>query len=341
MQAKKQSLLNILTLLKKETNSTHTLTAKQIQEILERDYDQKLDRKAIKRNLDELIAMGYDIDYTEKTRQNAEPIQTDWYINSDFTDSELRFLIDSVTFSKNIPAAHAKELTRKLENLTSKHFKSNRSKIELLHETMPSNPQFLLMIDTISEAIDKGQQISFHYQDMGIDKQAHPRLKDDGVTPKTYQLSPYLLTVANGQTYLIGKHTWHDAMTYYRVNRMANVQILATEPAPPLREIAGFEHGIDLPKHFAEHIYMFSGDSIRVTFLIPENMLTIVQEWFGHDISLSKTADERIAVKVLVNRTAMFYWALQYSQSCEVTAPLDLREELRATFQENLDKYSK
>ncbi|GAB2021181.1 hypothetical protein RyT2_02540 [Pseudolactococcus yaeyamensis] len=335
MVAKKQALLNILTLLKRETNFNHTLTVKQIGEMLERTYDQKLDRKAIKRNLNELVEMGYDVNYTETPRKNAEPIQTDWYINPEFDDSELRFLIDSATFAKNIPSQQKTEMTEKLENLTSRYFKSSRSKILQLDNSRPKTPEFLLNIDLLNEAIEQKRMVSFHYQDIGLDKKSHPRLRDDGVTVRNYVLSPYLLTMVNTQTYLVGKHDRYDNLTTYRVDRMTTVKILENESA----KLADFDY--NLPKHYAEHIYMNSGESIHATFLVDEWMLATVMDWFGGGVSLNRAEDGKVEVKVRVNRQAMFYWAMQFSKFCEVTAPLDLREELRQAFRDNLEKYAK
>ena len=48
--SKKTAILCIIDILKKHTDSEHTLTQKQIQDMLESEYGLKLDRKAVKRN---------------------------------------------------------------------------------------------------------------------------------------------------------------------------------------------------------------------------------------------------------------------------------------------------
>jgi len=67
----------------------------------------KADRKAIKRNLMDLIEFGYDIEYSESIRISKkgeeETIYTDWCLVREFSDAELRFLIDGLLFSKHIP----------------------------------------------------------------------------------------------------------------------------------------------------------------------------------------------------------------------------------------------
>ena len=113
-QPKKMIIINILDILKRYTDENHRLSQREIMDILEREYDMKVDRKAVKRNLMNLIDFGYQVEYSESIRQGKngeeEIIFTDWYLEKDFTDSELRLLIDSLLFSKHIPYSQCKAL---------------------------------------------------------------------------------------------------------------------------------------------------------------------------------------------------------------------------------------
>ena len=60
-QPKKLIIMNILDILKKYTDVDHRLSQKEIQDILEREYEMKVDRKAVRRNLMNLIDAGYYI----------------------------------------------------------------------------------------------------------------------------------------------------------------------------------------------------------------------------------------------------------------------------------------
>ena len=68
---KKMLTLHILDILKRFSDENHPLSQKQIQDILADEnekYRMSVDRKAIKRNLEELIKAGYDIRSEERTR---------------------------------------------------------------------------------------------------------------------------------------------------------------------------------------------------------------------------------------------------------------------------------
>ena len=68
MLPKKLIVMSILEILKKYSDENHRLNQKKIAEILETDYNMKVDRKAIKRNLMNLIWFGYEIEYDTTTK---------------------------------------------------------------------------------------------------------------------------------------------------------------------------------------------------------------------------------------------------------------------------------
>ena len=132
-QPKKFLIIYILEILKKYTDENHRLSQKEIIDILKKDYDMTVERKAIRRNIINLIELGYNIEYSEKVRNvlvkndlgktvsDKNSIWTDFYIERDFTDSELKLLIDGLLFSKYISSGQCKELVKKLENLSNKY----------------------------------------------------------------------------------------------------------------------------------------------------------------------------------------------------------------------------
>ena len=73
-QPKKMIIINILDILKRYTDENHRLSQREIMDILEREYDMKVDRKAVKRNLMNLIDFGYQVEYSESIRQGKNRI---------------------------------------------------------------------------------------------------------------------------------------------------------------------------------------------------------------------------------------------------------------------------
>ena len=67
---KKMLIINILEILKKYTDADHRLSQKEIADILAKNYNMEVDRKAVKRNLVNLAEFGYNIEATETSRVN-------------------------------------------------------------------------------------------------------------------------------------------------------------------------------------------------------------------------------------------------------------------------------
>ena len=109
-------------------------------------------------------------------------------------------------------------------------------------------------------------------------------------------------------------------MANYRLDRITNIKVLDT-PVKPAKQVKGLENGLNLPKHMAEHIYMFTGESVPVTFRAKKYLVSEIIDWFGKDITFSNETEDEVTVRVTVNLEAMRKWALQYAMHVKVLGP--------------------
>lgn len=340
-QPKKMLILNILEILKHHTDVEHRLSQHDIIRILRDDYAMNVDRKAVKRNLMDLIEYGYQIEYKEIVRKGKtgeeETIYTDWYLEHEFSDAELRLLIDSLLFSKHIPNSQCKELIYKLKGLSNVYFKSHVRDIRNLPENLPTNDELFLTIEVLDEAISRRRQVSFIYNVFDVDKKLHPKKGQDG-QERSYIINPYQMVATNGKYYLICNYDKYDNVINFRVDRITGIKLLDA-PAKPMKEVRGFKKDFDLPKHMAEHIYMFSGESIGVTFRAKRYLVNDVIDWFGKDVQLKDITQDEMSVSVQVNEEAMKLWAMQYALHIEILSPQSMRVEIKHNLENSLKKY--
>ena len=342
MKEPKQKKLSfaILEILRQYTDAEHRLNQNEIAEILEHEYHIRADRKSIKRNLTALWEMGFPIDFEETRRMYPNKdgvmeesfIQHDFYIDREFTDAELRLLIDSLLFSKHIPYNQCKELVEKLEGLSNRYFKSRVRFISTFQETRPRNNQVFYNIEIIDEAIAEGKQVAFVYNEYGTDKKLHPR------RTREYIVNPYQMAATNGRYYLIGNYDKYNDLANYRIDRITDIRLLDT-PVKPVRQVAGMQNGLYLPQHMAEHVYMFSGESVPVTFRMKKSILNDMIDWFGSGITFSRETEDEVTARVTVNRSAMRYLAEQYCRFIRILSPTDLAETIKTDLQEALKSY--
>lgn len=344
---KKTLILNILDILRRYTDEEHRLSQKEIAEILRTEYGMAAERKTIRRHLLNLIDCGYEIEYSESVRMVPNPktgvpeesyLWSDFYLVRDFTDAELRLLIDSLLFSKHIPYSQCKELVEKLEGLSNVYFRSRVKHIRTMPDTAPQNRQLFYTIEVLDEAISKGKKVSFRYTSFGLDKQRRPRTDEDG-TPKEYTVSPYQMAAANGRYYLICCTDPHDNISHYRLDRIADIR-MTDEPARHARTVQGLEHGVDLPKHMAEHVYMFAGSSRPVSFRMKKYLIDDVIDWFGTEITFSDESEDEVTARVTVNLAAMRRWAVQYSPHTRILSPESLVREVTQDLRSAVKNYA-
>jgi predicted DNA-binding transcriptional regulator YafY len=108
----------------------------------------------------------------------------------------------------------------------------------------------------------------------------------------------------------------------------------------PMKEVPEVAHGLDLPKHMAEHIYMFPGESVDVVMLAEKDILTELVDWFGTDFRIMEDKDNMVKIRVRVNPEAMRFWALQYGPYVEVIKPEPLRKQIIEDVTGMAEKYS-
>jgi len=193
---------------------------------------------------------------------------------------------------------------------------------------MPANKQLFWVIEVIDEAISKGKQVSFTYNEYGTDKKLHPRLDSEG-NVREYIINPYQIVATNGRYYLICNYDKYDDVSNYRLDLITDIKLLDT-PVNPMKKIKGLERGFNLPKHMAEHIYMFAGESVPVKFRADSDLAGQIIDWFGTDAKFIDDNGETVEVRVTANEQAMKYWALQYGQYVDILEPKHLRDSVKA-----------
>lgn len=325
--SKKMLNMLILDILKTYSDENHKLTQQEILRLLKSEYGiEKCDRRSVKANVLSLVDMGFDI--------SMEEGEGYYLMEREFEEEELRWLIDAVLFSKGLTGAQAKRLIGKLEGFGNKYFDSKVSHVSAVSGiSRTDNKQVLITVNAINDAIDQKKKIKFRYNRYGVDLKMHDRGKE-------YIMNPYQMIAANGHYYLMGNIDKFDNATFYRIDKISDVEIL-DEKIKPMRDIPELKNGLDIPKHTAEHIYMFHGESVPVCFKTTEGMMDDIVDWFGKDIKITKpdkNSDE-IQVRVICNYDAMFYWALQYGPYVEVLEPQSLRGDIKKAVSDMGKKY--
>ena len=356
-QPKKLLILNILDILRKYSDEDHRLSQREIGEILKTEYGMAADRKAIRRNLSELLECGYPIEYSETLRSapvkgpdgrgklgsDGKPLReettilSDFYLERQFTDGELRLLIDGLLFSRHVPYSQCRELVEKLEGLSNIYFRSGWVTLPGFRWISLTTSSCFLNIEMLDEAISKGRKVRFHYTEYGLDKKLHLRARPDG-SPREYVISPYQMAAQEGKYYLICNYDKYDDISNYRVDRIKDLEIL-DEPAKPFESLP-WAHGrsLDLAAYMREHPYMYSSENVRAKLKIVPAMVSDAIDMFGKKVRLEQE-NGAVTVTLTANEMALKQFAKNFAPDVVVLEPQTLRDQVREELERGAAAY--
>lgn len=328
VDGKKMLNMQILEILWIYTDEDHSLTQQQIIKYLRENYDVECDRRSVKSNILMLKEAGFEISMDHGYSLISRP----------FEEDDLRLMIDSILFSKSIPTKKARSLIERIKALGSRNFDPKVKYVMNLPElNRTENKAVPYTMDAIERAIDNKQKIRFIYNEVSTEKK-NGRFVLKPKRNEPYIVNPYRIVANNGRFYLIGNMDSHDNLIHFRIDKMTETSILE-EKARAMDEIEEIKDGFSLPKHMAEHVYMFSGETIPVTIKTETWMMSQLVDWFGDDISILKKENQMITVRFMCNEKAAHFWALQYSPEIEVLEPEELRDTLLSDARKMLDIY--
>ena len=340
MNKKKYVVFDMVKILKEHTDLQHPMKQK---ELVDRLHEQGYtsDRSTVRRTMTDLIL---DPDSRIRSLANTahdekdsdyETYYSGLYYDQEFSDAELRWLIDGILYSRNVPHEARKELLEKLCRLGNAHFRKNLNlnKIRRLAADEPVNPELFENIDRIGRAIDANRKISLQYKYMGTDFALHSR------GSSVHILNPYAMVIRNGFYYLICNNDSHDTLTVYRIDRMTDVEI-RKETARPVRELQGYHEGWNLQEFMEHNANMAFGDPVRITFTSAERGIPIVIDAFGKAVEFRERKDGLIDCTVRVPAFDMKLFAMQHCGFIRVVSPQELADDIRNDLKKALEAYT-
>lgn len=174
--------LKIMDLLRKNNDDkSEGLTQMEICRRLKTQYNTIVERKTINRHMDALLDYdnynGKHLECTIKERSDGIETKTGFRYRSDFSEGELKVLIDSVLSNKHISKRYSNELANKIEaslGMSKGLIKKLTKNIEFYDEQYkPSNPSFFYYVEQICEAIENKKDVSIRECKYDINKDDH------------------------------------------------------------------------------------------------------------------------------------------------------------------------
>jgi predicted DNA-binding transcriptional regulator YafY len=304
----------LLNILREHSDEEHILSMGEIIAMMDSEYGLSTERKTIYHCLNLLLELGYDISMYKDNNRGYFLRERELEI------SEVRLIMDSIFMNRGISAKQSAVLIKKLQKMTlSAHKRKVYKSLTSVHNTVKTpNKDVFLNIELLDEAITSKRRVSFTYLEYNFKKELKPRRE------RKYVFSPYGMVAANDFYYLVGIYgDQHKKVSYYRVDRMKDIEILAQpiKPAPS---------GFDIYKYAKEAIYQHSGDPQNITIECHSKILNEVIDRFGKNVHLAPGKDsDHFVARITANPDGVKLWLLQNLEKCEVIMPKSLRNEVK------------
>ncbi|MEG1524140.1 MAG: WYL domain-containing protein [Clostridia bacterium] len=297
----------------KNTDESHTVTIPGLIEYLDSEGI-VADRRTLYADLALLKESGMEI-IKRRTRTH------DYYLGTrDFELAELKLLVDAVQSCRFLSTKKSAALIKKLEGLTSRYQAAQLSRqVFVQNRIKTDNERIYYNVDSIHDAIHFAKKISFQYCQYTMEKTLKPRR--DGIL---YIVSPYLLTWAEDNYYLIADHPKYEGLVHFRVDKMIQVSVLqeCRRQLSPLFD----------PVAYAKSMFsMYAGDREWVELTFDQSLIGVAIDRFGTDVAITPLDDSHFAVHALVSVSPAFFgWLLQFGDKARIIAPDDARERMIA-----------
>lgn len=324
VQVQKKKILYLMQILLERTDENHVMSAQDLCKALE-EYGISSERKSIYNDVDALRDYGMDIVQVKGANQG-------YYIGSrDFELPELKLLVDAVQASKFITSKKSDELIKKLEKLTSKYEAAQLQRQVFIYNRLKTeNETIYYNVDYIHTAIYTDAQIRFQYTEWTLQKEL--QLKKDG---EGYVVSPWALTWADENYYLIAYSEKEKGIRYYRVDKMKNMELLKEK-----RNGRDIFENFDLALFSKKTFGMYGGNDEMVTLLCHNSLVGVVLDRFGQDVMMIPKGEAYFKAKVMVSVSRQFFgWVTGIGDAIEIKGPESVKREYKEYLMEILRKY--
>lgn len=320
-KAHKIKLLKLWEILKRETDSEHRLSTRELLDKLASEGIE-CDRRTLYDDIKVLNEYGYEI-MQDRSRANLYYVE-----DRNFDIPELKILIDSVEASSFITKKKSRELISKIAALGGSHRAELLKKYSIEYNTKKhNNENIYYSVMAIGEAIDKKRKIRFQYYDTDVLK--NKVLRKDG---NYYIVNPCCMVYDNNNYYLVCYDDKHRQLSHYRIDRMLNAEVCTDkiDNYPNLKNS-------DIRNHINQLFGMYTGEKTKVKIRADNSLVDVVQDKFG-DVNSFKYDNDNFVFYADVQLSPMFYsWCFSLGSKIAIIEPASAvesyRERLRVAFE--------
>ncbi|WP_029067457.1 helix-turn-helix transcriptional regulator [Lachnobacterium bovis] len=306
----------LMKMMQEKTDDDHALTMPQIRKELEK-YGVTAERKSIYADFADMEKFGVEIIKEQIGRETYYHVGT-----RAFELAEVKLLVDAIQSSKFITQTKSRNLITKMKSFVSQYQGSTLQRQVIINDRVKSmNESVFYNVDEVYTAINENKKIRFKYYKWDINKKLIARKGGDW-----FELSPWGLTWADENYYMIAYDEWDGNVKTYRVDKMMRISIL-DEKREGQKEFKAF----DMSKLSKTTFGMYGGHKKRVKIQFENSMCGVFLDRFGkEDINFKPIGENWSEFSVEVSVSQHFFgWLFGMGPKVRLVGPDDVVEELK------------
>ena len=323
----KLKLVYLMKILLEQTDETHSITMPEIIETLA-SYGVSAERKSLYNDIENLRLYGLDVIGMQEGRTYHYHIG-----NRQFELAELKLLVDSVQAAKFITAKKSNELIKKIEGLASQYEASQlQRQVYVAGRVKTMNESIYYNIDRIHTAIAEDSKIAFQYFQWNVDKEME--LRHDGAW---YEVSPWSLSWADENYYLIAYDSAEDMIKHFRVDKMLHIKSTGVR-----REGKQAFKSFDMASYTRKMFGMYGGKEEWVRMECDNSFAGVMIDRFGKDVSMIRLDDKKFVINVEVAVSRQFLaWVIGLGEGVSIVEPESVVEMMKEEIDRLVGQYKK
>ena len=243
---------------------------REMQEKLLEEYGISLSRNTFAAKLKTLDRCGYTL---------SESADGSHYVfeGREFTDAQLRVLIDCLIYNSVVGPDTAKKMIAELCDLGSESIRKSCSKFQNKVSGRKNSSDIVIKnLETIQRAISANAKITCNYEIR------NHNLNEVNKYPKDITVSPFELTLSDGRYILICAIDGEEDFTHFYIDKLRNISI-KKEPACRLNKFLSALGYNDMNDYISSQPILCGGRIERFTLKIDNEILDDFIEDYGSD----------------------------------------------------------
>ena len=234
-------------------------------------------------------------------------------------------LVDSVQAARFLSVKKSNRLIKKLAALSSRgEAVLLRRQLYVADRNKSDNESIFYNIDAIHGAIAEDREITFVYWQYDLTKKRVPCKSG-----ARYCVSPFALVWDDEFYYLIAYDAADARIKHYRVDKMSAIRV-----SDSARKGTEAFAALDMTQYTSRNFSMFAGEDADVVLDCDRDMIGVIVDRFGTDVSIHAQEDRfRAFVKVAVSEQ-FFGWVAALGGAVRIAGP----DAVRGQFLEHLDR---